>query len=108
MNAKRLSLFAGLWVCGAVRCVGDSSVPPQDAGNDVTSNDVSTPDVSATDASDGGGCGAAPTTTFYVNTATGNDANNGRTASCAFRTISGALTASKQAYNATIKVAAGT
>ena len=54
-------------------------------------------------------CGTAPTTTFYVNAATGSDTNNGAAPGCAFKTITAALAASSgtPSVNATIHLAAG-
>ena len=96
--------------CILVACSGDSSTT--DAGSD-GGVDVVTPDTSTTDspsdvASDAPDpCASAPTTTFYVNGATGNDTNKGSGAACAFKTISAALTASATAANSTIDIAAG-
>lgn len=106
MNAGAKRAVLVVLAFGVIRCVSDSVAPP-DAGSDGST----TPMMDASGTMDGpgdGGCGAAPTTTFYVNGATGNDANNGGSPTCAFKTISAALAASKSAYNATINVAEGT
>ncbi len=106
---SRVGLCFGVCaLMGVVHCVGDSTIPVTDAGGkDVTTDNNVIPDTSTDAIQDASPCGASPTTDFYVDTATGNDSNKGSAATCAFKTISAALNASKTAYNATIHVAAG-
>ncbi len=103
------------WGCVLViaGCGGDNATTDggTDSGVDVT------PDVAKDSPTDSSGdvandapnpCATAPTTTFYVDAATGNDSNNGAAPSCAFKTITAALTASATHFNATLDLAAGT
>jgi hypothetical protein len=119
---------------GATETGGDATA------TDVTTTDSSTPDVVTADthvvdvvtdvvtadvedaadastdapadqnASDGNPCATGPTTDFYVDSLNGRDTNNGAAPSCAFQTITAALTASSgtASSNATIHLAAGT
>jgi hypothetical protein len=106
---SRVGLCLGVCaLVGVVHCVGDSTITPTDGGgNDVTTDHNTVADTSTDAIQDASACGASPTTDFYVDTATGNDSNNGSAATCAFKTISAALNASKTSYNAKIHVAAG-
>jgi hypothetical protein len=101
------SIHAGL-VCVLMACGGSQETT--DGGSDA-SNDVAVKPETGTDASGDTGVDAscaAPTTTFYVDGTSGSDTNNGGGPTCAFKTITAALTASATHYNATINVAAGT
>ncbi|HEY1955184.1 MAG TPA: DUF1565 domain-containing protein [Polyangiaceae bacterium] len=106
---KRIVL---VWALALLACGGDTTTT--DGGTDAGAQDVAAPDTSVKDSSgdvalDGPDpCASAPTTTFYVNGSSGNDANKGSGPACAFKTISAALAASASAANATIDVAAGT
>ncbi|HEX4513293.1 MAG TPA: DUF1565 domain-containing protein [Polyangiaceae bacterium] len=96
------------WVCLLLACGGsqDTTDGGTDAANDVEVKPDTGVDAS-TDTGVDASC-AAPTTTFYVDATNGSDTNNGGGATCAFKTITAALTASETHYNATIDVAAGT
>jgi len=103
MRSKHVGLVCVLLGCG-------SSPETTDGGSDASNDVVAQPD-SGSDASKDTGVDAscaAPTTTFYVDGASGSDTNNGGGPTCAFKTITAALTASATHYNATINVAAGT
>ena len=107
MRRIALSCALVLFACGGDTTNGNDAGPDvsvQDVTQDTSNKDVVANDV-APDAPDP--CASAPTTTFYVNAASGNDANKGSGPACAFKTISAALTASNSAPNATINVAAG-
>jgi hypothetical protein len=101
-----------VWTCVlVVGCGGGTETTDAgpDAGADVfTKPDTGGPDTSTDAPAEADPCANAPTTTFYVDAAKGNDANNGAAPSCAFKTISAALTASATHFNATLNVAAGT
>lgn len=108
---------------------GSDGTAMDSSTNDVVTADTHTADVvtadapDATDAtetstdapadqnvSDGNPCATGPTTDFYVDALNGRDTNNGAAPSCAFQTITAALTASSGTAfsNATIHLAPGT
>lgn len=97
--------FAGL------RCVGGDDSVALDGGQDTSTQDTFVADVPVDTAPEADPCATAPTKDFYVNATTGSDSNNGAGPTCAFKTITAALTASEDATahaNATLHLAAGT
>jgi len=107
------TLCLGVFASFIAHC--GSSTTTNDAGTDAsmvsdTGTDASSMDVSTDVAMEANPCASAPTLTYYVNTSTGDDTNSGAGPTCAFKTITAALTASAGAThdNATINVAAGT
>ena len=100
-----LCVAACTLACGTTSNTNDAG---SDGGADVVSVDApveASPGDSGNDASNA--CATAPTTDFYVNAATGDDTNNGAAPSCAFKTLSAALTASASHASSTIHAAAG-
>ena len=107
----------GLVVCsmgvvGTVDCVGDDPAangttvtPPTEAGSGSDAATDAATDTSVVDSPTG--CSSAPTTDFYVDQAKGADTNSGGGTACALKTITAALAASANHYNATIHLAAG-